>query len=297
MEFLSSLFGNIQKAFTPFIQGASSVGKALGGAVRNVSGISNAIGGMAGKASGNQAFQSFKPSQGTPIAPSSSPQSMASALPGFNSTTNPNPSQGVNFLKKFLPSETRSGPQNTPKESGNDWMNQLFGKNPNQTMLGLGMNLIGDLAAPKSKSVPDINSLESIQSLKSFQPGKMSPELEGAVNRSIQIKQDQEMKRINDIYKNLHPGFDPTTDTAYQREVSNLNRQQTIDRADAIALAGTQASSQELEKLKEIANYDISTIMLELGMSSEEAAQFKKSFSNIGSMFLQNGIYGNEGLI
>jgi len=301
MGFLNSLFGNIQKAF----QGA---GQSIGGALGNVGSTAMNLATKAGQGAGQNIFQSFMPQTSGPAAKSALPQAMsqgksiapavASAMSGFNSTSPAQTSSSIaNIFNKFKPGYQAPGgnagnaaPNNyylDQNQGGKDIMSQLFGGKGNE-LLGAGVGMLGDALAPKAK-IPDANSSSSYQALQNFQPGKMSPEMEASINRSLKIKQDNEIKLLTDHYRNLRPGSDLTTDSAYQRDLANLQRQQGLDTADALASAGTQVSSQELTKLQEMASLDHQTIMAQTGMDMNEADEFKQKFGTLGSIIAGQG--------
>ena len=57
---------------------------------------------------------------------------------------------------------------------------------------------------------------------------------------------------------------------------------------DELAKAEATFSGQEQEKLAQLAQMDIYSIMAQTGLEAQEAQQFKEMFSNVGNMFLTN---------
>lgn len=169
-----------------------------------------------------------------------------------------------------------------------------------QIGIGLASELAGQVFGPKSPKLPDFSSLPSYQRMNTLsqqRPTGMDPNLEAAINRNLDQQFEGEMRNLRNIYKNARPGTDYTTDSAYQRDLAQLQNKQALSRADAMANATNEsiqtqlmATDQEMQQLSQLAEMDISQIMLQLGMDSEEANQFKQTFSNIGSMFLQKGL-------
>lgn len=161
-----------------------------------------------------------------------------------------------------------------------------------KTGLGLGISALGNFIGPKSPKMPNLNELPSYQAMQRFSsnPTPVDPSIADSINRGLSINDEEETRRIRDIYKNARPGTDYTTDSAYQRDIANLQRNQGLRRSDALANVQLQSNQQQMERLSQIANMDIYNIMAKLGMDAQEAEDFKRSFSNVGSMFLQSGL-------
>ena len=193
--------------------------------------------------------------------------------------------------------------QGTQSQGG---MSNLFANlfNPStqtgQIGLGLASNLFGQFAGPKTPKMPDIGNIPSVQAMRQFNPTSfkpLDPNLESAVNRGLDIEHEQQKKNLRDIYKTARPGTDYTTDSAYQRDLANLQRNQSLSRADALAEANSNwmrtqigANEQEFSRLQQLANYDIESIMTKLGLDYAGAQKFKDTFSEIGDEFLSRGL-------
>ena len=273
-------FSNLWKGLGSVAQGA---GKAVSGAF-------NPLGAISGLGSniGQNIFSAFMPKQSQGKSPSG----------GVNL-----PIMGARSAQQMGPAMIPSGistgdigaaPAKSPGKKGGvaDWFspeNLFKGGNPGQAMLGLGANLAGQAFSPKV-NMPDMGSLESVQNLRNFQGATLPRNVEDSINRSVDIQHEQEMRRLRDVYKNARPGTDYLTDSAYQRDLANLQRQQTLNRADAQANALGQFNQQEMQHLSEVAQMDIYSIMVKLGMDAQEAEQFKQTFSNIGTPLLQSGL-------
>lgn len=193
-------------------------------------------------------------------------------------------------MKGFGDSASRMGAQMLPQAAGAGWMDKMFkGTNPQQMALGMGVNALGQFMAPKTKS-PNFNESPNVQALSQFQYDKLPGNAEAAINRNLDIQFEDQMKNLRNVYKNVRPGTDYTTDSAYQRDLANLQRNQTLNRADALAGPQLQYAQADQQRLMELANTDIAQIMMETGMSSQEAEQFKQSFSNIGTSLIDKGM-------
>jgi len=269
MNWLNNLFQGVGKAASSFGQYIPQIMSAFNpGPVPKPAGqwpnLSQGNGGGGG--GGPQPFNAF----------SQSPRNSIQGVSSINGGTMPAKPKKTNFLDTIF-----SG----GKENG---------------LLGMGLNLIGEFAGPKVGKVPDMSSIPSVQAMKNFnvrETQPLSPDVEGSINRSVDIEHAAQTKRLRDIYKNARPGTDYTTDSAYQRDLANLERSQTLNRSDAMANASMEnmriqlgANEQEMAKLSELAQLDIGTIMANLGMDAEEANSFKEMFSNLGQPFLQKGL-------
>ena len=165
----------------------------------------------------------------------------------------------------------------------------IFGSTLGRTGAGFLTQLFGQKAAPKVER-PDFSSVPSVQNYRNFSGATLPTNVEGAINRSVDIQHEQENRRLRDVYKNARPGTDYLTDSAYQRDLANLERRQTLNRSDAQAMALSQFNQQELEHLGSVADLDIGEIMYKLNLDAQEAEDFKNTFSKYGSMMVSSGL-------
>lgn len=294
MNWLNDIFSGIGNAVSGI---AKSGGNALSSVVNAGSKLGQQFGGnLMNSFSPKQQPAMSMPSTKSFSSPATKPGVGTSSISGFGSTV----PQGANLLKKLnfntpsLPGQTSQ--VQAPQSQGNDWWNQMTkGVNFPQMALGGAINLAGNAFAPKVET-PNIQSSQNYQNLQNFQGG-LAPGMEDAINRNLAIQEEQQMNELRNVYKNVRPGTDYTTDSAYQRDLANLQRNQAFNKSDALAQAGNQYSSQEQNRLSELANADLAQIMLETGMNAQEAEQFKQSFSNIGSQFIQNAMPQQGGLM
>lgn len=302
MNWLSNLFGGAGRA----IGGAA---RSIGGAVQSAGGalgnLANA-GARAGQSLGSNLMGAFKPatqsvapksgiSFGGGITPFSQQPSISNSLmSGFGSLQ----PQGSRLLRKSnfntpsLPGVTSQAP--APTGGGNDWWSQMInGINIPQLALGTGINAAGNLLAPKVKT-PDITSSPNYQALKNFNY-QAPPGVEDMIRRNHEEFANQERRNLDNIYKNVRPGTDYTTDSAYIRDRAALDASLEERFNDELTKASMNYSGQEQNRLSQLADADIQQIMLETGMNAQEAEQFKQSFSNIGSMLTQNALPQQNG--
>lgn len=268
MGFLTSLFGGLGKA----LGGAgSSISKGIGSLFGGGGGgnLLNSIGGLfgGGKPEPRQAFGNTVPfaQQLNKGQLMSSPYQQG--LPGFSGMTD-----GMG----------------SPKKS-NSWLDSLFPGGKGQGIAGLAIPAIGDMFAPKSPKIPDINSLQNVQAFQNFKPGNsVSPAYQDMLKRNTDRLRDERIRNLQATYRSARPGTDYLTDTNYQRDLAEIERQVQTQMSDDLARAEGTFSSQEQERLSQLAQMDIYTIMAQTGMDAQEANDFKQMFSNVGNMFLTN---------
>ena len=263
MGFLSSIFNGLGS----LISGAgSSIGSFLGGGGGSnlLGGISNLFGGGNQQPAVRQASGNTVPfaQQKNPGQFRNSPYVSGGQLPGFASTS-------------------KNG--NKPK----GLLDNIFPGGSTQGMAGLAIPALGNLFAPKSPNIPDLNSLGSVQALSSFRPGNsISPEYKTMLDNNNNRLRDQRVRDLQATYRSARPGTDYLTDTNYQRDLSEIERQVQSQSADDLARAEGTFSSQEQERLSRLAEMDIYSIMAQTGLDAQEANDFKEMFANVGNMFL-----------
>lgn len=169
----------------------------------------------------------------------------------------------------------------------------MFGNfNPGMTGAGLGVMGLGQLMQPKVK-MPDFQSMPQVQQLSNWQNQAnhpMDPNVQQSIQNTLNIQNEQQMRNLRDVYKNLRPGTDYTTDSNYQRDLGNLNRQMSMTGADAMGNAQMQSNQQQLGNLTNLAQLGVGQGMGEAALKGQQAQQQNQMFGNIGSMFLQKGL-------
>lgn len=184
-----------------------------------------------------------------------------------------------------MPQASRGGGQ-----SGS-FLNSMF-QNPGAGVAGLGVMGLGQLMNKPAK-MPDFNSSPAVQSLMNWQNSAshpMDPNVTQSIQNSLNIQNEQRLRNLRDVYKNLRPGTDYTTDSAYQRDLANLNRQMSMDAADAMANSQLQSNQQQLGNLSNMANLQVGGQMGQAALDAQRQQQQNELFGNIGSMLLQSGI-------
>jgi hypothetical protein len=72
---------------------------------------------------------------------------------------------------------------------------------------------------------------------------QVSQEEQDAVLREIERNQKQEEDQIRDLYRNLRPGTDPSTDSAFRRDLGEMNDRYAKTKADTVAQLRRQVSN------------------------------------------------------
>ena len=183
--------------------------------------------------------------------------------------------------------------QSMPKQSSGggagNLMNSLFPGGTAQGLAGLALPFFGNMMAPKSPKTPDFSTLPSVQAFQSFRPGQsVSPEYQTMLQNNVDRVRQKRIKDLQQVYHSARPGTDYLSDTNYQSDLAELERGVQTQMSDDLARAEGTFSSQEQERLSEIAQMDIYSIMAQTGLDAQEANDFKEMFSNMGNMLLTN---------
>jgi len=307
-------FGKIAQTVAPFVAMANPAlgagmsvagGAASGGGRGAVNAIPSALGNFFG---GGQAFAA------NAAAPNAF-SGITSAGKGVNvgmgrgvAGVAGNATGGGGFLNKVL-----------------DW----FGKNPQQA-LGAG-----SVAAGLFKGFPKVPELpQSVEDARSrvqsggsalgqFGQGKLQelmsqnydplsqPEIDASL-RQLNLEQTRAEDQVRDLYRNLRPGTDPSSDNAFRRDLQEVQDQFARAKSDTVAtrtrdtksnfdqqrLAQIQtslgASEQDMQQLIQIAQMDVERIMAQLGLDVQQAQLFKQTFLDLGSALLGDGQQQNQ---
>lgn len=169
--------------------------------------------------------------------------------------------------------------------------------------LGLGISGIGQMAGPKTPSVPEFGQLAGVQRFgqeSQSRLGSLAGRFQNLPNTQLPdtllspIRRQYELQRhqFTSQFKAFRPGADLATDTEYARGINDLNQR------EAEAVSGAQLNFQgeqrqnllgelgvtedQLGSLGMLAQADIDTIRLRTGLSAEEASQFKQIFGELG---------------
>ena len=271
-------------------QGAKNIFGGAGQAIGNVVGAGANVGknlfGQIGKGAGNAMSMFGGMGQGgSPKPATSMPSQNSFSMPLLGSMGG---SQRMGAMTSPVSQGAGIANQSNPDKPKN-WMDNLFPGGKAQGIAGLAAPLMGDLFAPKSPNIPDMGSLASVQALQNFKPGQsVSPEYQQMIQKNTQQLRDQKVRELQQLYHNARPGTDYLTDTNYQRDLALLDQGIQENMTNELTKAEATFSQQEQERLSQIAQMDIYSIMAQTGLKAQEAQQFKEMFGNVGNMFLTN---------
>lgn len=281
MGFLDTLFKSVQNVFGGVGNAVTGAAKTIGG---GLTGGAQALGQNAGQALTKGAMNAFSPKSAN-AAQSNSPIQMA--MKSF--APNAGRMGASMFDKGSTPSTGFSaGADATPASKSDFNLMDLFKGDGGKLAGGLGMMGLGQVMGGNPK-LPSFNT-EAMQNYQNYDTGHLPSGVEDMINRTSQINEDQATKQLRDVYKNARPGTDYTTDSAYQRDLANLQRTQTLNRADAQASALLGFNQQELSRASELAQLSIAEIMARTGMEAEEAQSIKEMFGNVGGAMVSSGL-------
>lgn len=157
--------------------------------------------------------------------------------------------------------------------------------------LGLGLMAGSQLFGGKTKA-PDLNTPD-VQALRNFSssPPVLPQSMQDEINASLGINEEQQLRNLRDVYKNARPGTDYTTDSAYQRDLSNMQRGLASNRANAMMQPTLQYQQPQLQNLSNIAGNSINQQVMQAAMRAQQQSQTKNLLSGLGGMFVNKAMY------
>src|SRR3990167_8152187 len=185
---------------------------------------------------------------------------------------------------------------NTGDESQNNPLKQLFEmfgiQNPGQAGLGAGILGIGGLL-DKDVKLPDFWEDRGVKDLANW--GKsashpMDPNVDVAIQRSMDIQNEQQLRNLRDVYKNARPGGDYLNDSAYQRDLDNLNRKMALNTADAKAGSQLASNQQNIGILSNLAEGSVGQGRIQGLLDTQKQTKKNKLFGDLGSAFIQGSM-------
>ena len=135
------------------------------------------------------------------------------------------------------------------------------------------------------------------------------PEIQASL-RQLESDQLKAEDQVRDLYRNLRPGTDPSTDSSFRRDLAEVQDQFARAKSDTLATRTRDvkarfdqqkylqvqqalgADDQEMQQLSAIAQMDINQIMAQLGIDYASAQHFKETFTNLGANLLTQGLGG-----
>lgn len=351
---LKKMFGNVAKFALPIAGYAvggpvgAGIGGAIGGAVSGKGAIKRAaiggatgfgggalakgigvpsmsggggggIGGLLSKFFGGNAFASGAPAAGAKGLSASAMQHLTAGGPSsagagiFNSmgSAAANPSSAVGGLNKI---------------------GSLFGKNK---LLTTGLGLAAGSQFLKSPKVPELpQSVLDYQemvkgggsALNQQATGALSTELnrpfeqvsaeeEAAALRQLEKDQGNELESIKDVYRNARPGTDYSTDSAYKRDVADLNDRFARAKTDTVSQLRRQVSNDfqgnrirqilaaqgidqnQMTNMLASSQYDVDRMLAQLQIDDRDKQFLRETIFNTGKDLAVNQLDPTNALI
>jgi len=216
--------------------------------------------------------------------------------------------------------------------SGTNLMGMLKNTLTNPMGLGLAM-MAGSQLLPKQR-IPEMPaSMDALRAM--AEGGGMNPlaqqrltellnqdmfahteEERTALQRDLDESKAQEIDRLRDLYHNIRPGSDPTTDSSYRRDLADIERRYSESEADLFAgmrrdiyndfqqnrlaqiTASTGIDSMSFAQKQMIAQMDIDQIMNQFAIDYNDASMLKNLLLqgglNMAMMPMQNQIMMNQ---
>lgn len=166
---------------------------------------------------------------------------------------------------------------------------QMFGiQNPAQAGLGAGILGLGQLL-DKDVKLPDFWEDRGVKDLAAWGQTNTHPmdaNVEAAIQRSMDIQNEQQLRNLRDVYKNARPGGDYLNDSAYQRDLDNLNRKMALNTADAKAGSQLQSNAQQIGIKTNLASGSVGQGLMQGLIDTQKQTNQNKLFGDLGSAFL-----------
>ena len=189
------------------------------------------------------------------------------------------------------------GAGNVPKGfPANAAGNSSAGINPGMMGLGAGMMALPQMFSKQQKA-PDFNTPD-MQAMRNFttNPPALPQGMQDSINKSMAIQEEQENRNLMNTYESAKPGFDAATDSAYQRDLANLQRNQQSNRANAIMGPTLQYQQPLQQGLQGMAGASQENQYMQAAMKAAQEQQMKNMWSGMGSSFLNKGLFPNGGM-
>lgn len=197
---------------------------------------------------------------------------------------NPDPN-AFSFGNQTPPPATNQQAGATPSNPLTELLKMFGIENPAQAGLGAGILGVGQLLN-KDVNLPDFWSDRGVQDLYNFGNSAqhpMDPNVEAAMQRTLDIQNEQQMRNLRDVYKNARPGGDYLNDSAYQRDLANLQRNTQVNNADAMAGAQFKSNDQQIGVKSNLAEGSVGQGRLQGLMDAQKNANTQKLFGDLGS--------------
>ena len=151
-----------------------------------------------------------------------------------------------------------------------------------------------------------------------FQP-MSEAEIQAALHQ-IEIEEAKAVDQVNDLYRNLRPGTDPSSDSTYRRDLQEVRDQFARAKSDTIATrtrdlqqtfdaqqaqniqVAIGASDRDIEQLKNMNDYEVERLAQQLQLDVAQTQQLKNTLISLGNTLISpetaifNRIFNNFGV-
>lgn len=291
----------------------AAVGGALGGGANSALNKGNFFSGAAQGAAGG--YLGGKLGGGaTAKAPKGGGGSFSSYL---------NPMAGFVNPSAYMAGASGSSIPSSINPTGGSVLKKFLGNNKN-LLTGLGIagagQLIGSPKVPElPQSVIDFQNMvksggSALNQKASAALGaeldrpfeQVSAEEEAAAMRQLEKDQANAEKQVRDLYRNLRPGTDPSTDSAFRRDLADVTDQFSRAKVDTLSqlrrqvsndfqsnrirqvLAAQGVDQQQMQNLLAANQYDVDRTLLQLQISDRDRQFLREYLTNFGGQLAFN---------
>ena len=280
----------------------SGAGKVGAGALSAVKGAGSFVGGA-----GKSLMSSFQP------AISSASKAFVPAALGAKVGSGFNVGMGGLANQQLAAQGVNKTPGSLLSMFGNPSKSQLLGAG----LLGAGLLKKPPQVQPLPSSVPQLQQqiqgggsevgklgrqALTTQLGQQFDP-MSQPEIQASL-RQLELEESKAMDQVRDLYRNLRPGSDPSSDSLFRRDIQEITDQFARAKSDTIASRTRElkanfdaqrtqqiqlaigASDSEMQQLAQLAQLDVDQIAQQLQIDLAQAQQFKNTFIDIGSTLI-----------
>lgn len=160
-------------------------------------------------------------------------------------------------------------------------------------LAGLGLmgasQLFGGHTKAPNYNTPDVEAFRNF----TVNPPALPQGMQDSINKSLAINEEQQLRNLRNVYKNARPGTDYTTDSAYQRELTNLQRGLAENRANALIGPTLQYQQPLQQGLAGLAEGSYNQQVLQAAMKSQQQQRQKDLLSGMGGLFMQKALWPN----
>lgn len=266
--------------------------------------IGNALGNMTGTSNGGN-LPGQNPGQGSTTSTSNTTGSNNLSNYTFNNGNSLGGGSAFDFFNGQQPPNNQppgsqtgvstggGSASNPPQQDVISQLMSMFGiQNPGQAgvgagLLGLGQVLDKDIKLPEFWDDRGVKALDAWNQTANH---PLDPNVDASIQRTLDIQNEQRLRNLRDVYKNARPGGDYLNDSAYQRDLENLNRSMATQGADAKAGAQLQSNAQNIGIMSNLAEGSVGQGWGQAALDSVKQGQQNKLFGDLGSAFLTGSL-------